>query len=67
VESTDSDGNKTVRFVQVLGRQVSAPPILALTGSDNAPLLLVAIASIGFGIVLLGRQRRVKRDKPSDR
>ncbi len=62
IQSTDRSGNPVKKMVRVLGREISAEPAeLALTGSNPTSMIFAGLGSIGFGFILLGRRRSVKR------
>ncbi len=66
VESTDTGGTTTVRAVEVLGVQFDAPATLALTGSDPALAIGVAILLVILGSTLLLGHRRASRSARPD-
>ena len=66
IESTDAEGTTTVRGIEVLGVQLDAPATLALTGSDPAPSVGLAILLVMLGSTLLLGRRRASRTTRHD-
>ncbi len=66
IESTDAEGNTTVRGVEVLGARLDAPTTLALTGSDPRPQIGLGMLLVLLGGALLFGRRGARRPTRTD-